>query len=184
MSINTESLASVNKATSDFLLSAANTALGSSERFTNLNIETTRSVFENSVSKAKALMDAKDLQEAIAIQASLAEPSNEIATAYFSSLYEIFSQNQEALTQMLEVQFGDFQKSASSLFENTTKSAPAGSEIVVAALRSTFNATNTAFNNMNNVAKQFVETAQSNMAAATSAAVKSAEKKLPKASVQ
>jgi len=37
---------------------------------------------------------------------------------------------------------------------------------------------------MNNVAKKFVETAQSNMAAATSAAVKSAEKKLPKASVQ
>ena len=68
MSINTESLASVNKATSDFLLSAANTALGSSERFANLNIDTTRSVFENSVSKAKALMDAKDLQEAIAIQ--------------------------------------------------------------------------------------------------------------------
>ena len=64
MSINTESLTSVNKATSDFLLSAANTALGSSERFANLNIDTTRSVFENSVSKAKALMDAKDLQEA------------------------------------------------------------------------------------------------------------------------
>lgn len=183
MSINTEPLASVNKAATDFLLSAANTALGSAERITNLNIDTARSVLEDSVSSTKALMGAKDLQEAITIQASLAKPNAEKAAAYSSSVYAISSETQQAFAQMIEAQFGDFQKTVSGLLDNAIKSAPAGSEVAVAALRSTLTAANTAFGNMNTAAKQYAETAQSNIVAATNAAVKGAEKKLPKPSV-
>ena len=62
-----EQLAAANKATVDSLLSVANTALASAERIAALNLNTARSVLEDSVSGAKALMSAKDPQEALSL---------------------------------------------------------------------------------------------------------------------
>ena len=89
MSVNFEQFTSANKATVDSLLAVANTALASAERIAALNLNTARSVMEDSVSGAKALMGAKDVQEALSIQASLAQPNVEKAVAYSRSVYEI-----------------------------------------------------------------------------------------------
>jgi len=177
MSINTEHFTSANKATADFLLSAANTALGSAERITALNLDTARSVLEDSVASTKSLLGAKDIQEAISIQASLTKPNIEKAVAYSSSVYEISTETQQAFAKMIESQFGDFQKTVAGLVEKASKSAPAGSEMAVAALQSALTAANSAFGNMSAAAKQFAESAQANIATATTAAVKVAGKK-------
>lgn len=170
--INPEQFASANKAAVDSLLSLANTALASAERIAALNLNTTRSVLEDSVSGAKAIMGAKDAQEALAIQASLAQPNVEKAVAYSRSVYEISAQTQEELTKMLEAQFGDFQKQIAGLLDKASKSAPAGSDVAVAAVKSAIAAATSAFDNMNKAAKQVSEIAEANVAAATNATVK------------
>ena len=167
MSINPEQFAAANKAAVDSLLSVANTALASAERIATLNLETARSVLEDSVSNAKALMSAKDPQEALSIQASLAQPSVEKVVAYSKSVYEISTETQEQLAKMVEAQFGDFQKSMANMVEMASKSAPAGSEGAVAAIKSAIAAANSAFGNMNTVAKQFSDAAQANIASMT-----------------
>ena len=141
-----EQFAAANKATVDSLLSVANTALASAERIAALNLNTARSVMEDSVSGAKALMGAKDPQEALSIQASLAQPNVEKAVAYSRSVYEISAQTQEEFSKMIEAQFGDFQKTVAGLLDKAAKSAPA--------------------------AKQVAEIAEANVAAATNATVK------------
>ena len=141
MSINPEQFAAANKATVDSLLSVANTALASAERIAALNLNTVRSALEDSVSGAKSVMAAKDPQEALKLQSSLAQPAVEKAVAYSRSVYEITSQTQQELAKMVEAQFGDFQKSMA--------------------------AATSAFGNMNTVAKQFAETAQANIASVT-----------------
>ncbi|MBL8429340.1 MAG: phasin family protein [Dechloromonas sp.] len=176
MSINTEQFAAANKAAVDSLLSVANTALASAERIASLNLETARSVLEDSVSNAKALMGAKDPQEALSIQASLAQPSVEKAVAYSKSVYEISTETQEQLAKMVEAQFGDFQKNVADMLEKAAKSAPAGSDVAVAAVQSAIAAANSAFDNMRKTAKQVTEMAQTNMAAATSATTKAVKK--------
>ncbi|MFH1660610.1 phasin family protein [Ferribacterium limneticum] len=176
MSINPEQFAAANKAAVDSLLSVANTALASAERIASLNLETARSVLEDSVSNAKALMGAKDPQEALSIQASLAQPSVEKAVAYSKSVYEISTETQEQLAKMVEAQFGDFQKNVASMLEKAAKSAPAGSDVAVAAVQSAIAAANSAFDNMRKTAKQVTEMAQTNMAAATSATAKAVKK--------
>ena len=176
MSINPEQFAAANKAAVDSLLSVANTALASAERIATLNLETARSVLEDSVSNAKALMGAKDPQEALSIQASLAQPSVEKAVAYSKSVYEISTETQEQLAKMVEAQFGDFQKNVADMLEKAAKSAPAGSDVAVAAVQSAIAAANSAFDNMRKTAKQVTDMAQSNMAAATSATTKAAKK--------
>lgn len=180
MSINPEQFAAANKAAVDSLLSVANTALASAERIATLNLETARSVMEDSVSNAKALMGAKDVQEAMSIQASLAQPSVEKAVAYSKSVYEISAQTQEELAKLVEAQFGDFQKNVADMLEKAAKSAPAGSDVAVAAVQSAIAAANSAFDNMRKVAQQATEMAQSNIAAATSATTKAATRKSTK----
>ena len=176
MSINPEQFSAANKAAVDSLLSVANTALASAERIATLNLETARSVLEDSVSGVKALMGAKDPQEALSIQASLAKPSVDKAVAYSKSVYEISTETQEQLSKMVEAQFGDFQKTVGAMLEKAAKSAPAGSDVAVAAVQSAIAAANSAFDNFRKTAKQVTDIAQNNVAAATSATAKAVKK--------
>ena len=176
MSINTEQFAAANKAAVDSLLSVANTALASAERIANLNLETARAAFEDSAANTKALLGAKDVQEALAIQASLAQPNIDKAVAYGRSVAEISTQTQEELAKLVEAQFGDFQKSVAGMLEKAAKSAPAGSDVAVAAVQSAIAAATSAFDNMRKSAQQVTALAQNNIAAATSATAKAAKK--------
>ncbi len=170
--LNPEQFAAANKAAVDSMLSLANTALASAERIAALNLNTARSVLEDSVSGTKAILGAKDAQEAIAIQTNLAQPNVEKAVAYSRSVYEISAQTQEEMTKMLEAQFGDFQKQIADMLDKAAKSAPAGSDVAVAAVKSAIAAATSAFDNMNKAAKQVSEIAEANVAAATNATVK------------
>ena len=176
MSINTEQFTAANKAAVDSLLSVANTALASAERIANLNLETARAAFEDSAANTKALLGAKDVQEAISIQASLAQPNIDKAVAYGRSVAEISTQTQEELAKLVEAQFGDFQKSVAGMLEKAAKSAPAGSDVAVAAVQSAIAAATSAFDNMRKSAQQVTALAQNNIAAATSATAKAAKK--------
>lgn len=176
MTMNTEQFTAANKATVDSLLSVANTALASAERIANLNLDTVRSVVEDTVSNTKAMLAAKDPKEALSIQTAQAQPSLDKAVAYSRSLYEISNETKEEFTKMFEAQFGGFQKSMTEMLEKAAKSAPAGSEVAVNAFQSAIAAANTAFGNMSKTAKQMTDLAQSNIATATTATAKAAKK--------
>ena len=166
MSINQDQFIAANKAAVDSLMAVANAALSSAERIAALNLDTARSTLEQSVSGAKALAGAKNAQEAAAIQASLAQPGIEQAVAYSRSVYEITSEAQQQLAKVVESQYGEFQKSLNGMMAQALKSAPAGSETVIANFQNALASANTAFGNMNAMAKQISETAQANIAAA------------------
>lgn len=172
MSLTPEQFTNTSKAVVDSLLSLSNTALASAERIAALNLNTARSVFEDSVSSTKALLDAKNPQEAIAQQASQVQPNVEKTVAYTRSVYEITAQAKDEMTKLIEAQYGEFQKRLSSLLDQSTKTLPIGSDVAVAAVKSAINATNSAFDSLNKAAKQVSEITESNVAAAANAAVK------------
>jgi len=62
------------------------------------------------------------------------------------------------------------------MLEKAAKSAPAGSDVAVAAVQSAIAAATSAFDNMRKTAKQVTELAQNNVAAATSATTKAVKK--------
>ncbi|HMV04223.1 MAG TPA: phasin family protein [Accumulibacter sp.] len=167
-----EQFAAANKASVDAMLTLANTALASAERIAALNLNTARSMLEDGVANAKAMLGAKDAQEFFAVQASLAQPSLEKAVAYTRSVYEISAQSKEEMSKLLEAQFAEFQKQTLALLEKATKNAPAGSDVAVSAVKSAISAATSAFDSMNKAAKQVAEIAEANVAAATNATVK------------
>ena len=176
MTVNTEKFVAANKAAVDSLLSVANTALASAERIAALNLNTARAALEDTVSGVHAIAGAKSPQDIASVATALTQPAIEKATAYARSVYEITSQSQGELTKMIEAQFGDFQKTIAGLVEQAAKSAPAGSESALAAVQNAMAAATSAFGNMNVVAKQFAEQAQTNVAAATKAVTAAAKK--------
>ena len=179
-----EQLATANKANVETLLTIANTAFASAERLAALNLNTARAVLEDSVANAKALLAVKDVQQLIAMQASLAQPNVEKAVAYSRSVYEISAQTQEELSKMVEAQFGDFQKTVAGLLDKAAKSAPAGSEVAVAAVKTAIKTANEAYEGLNKAAKQAAEVAEASVSAATEATLKAANVAAPKAAAK
>ena len=167
-----EQLATANKANVEAMLTLANTAFASAERLAALNLNTARAVLEDSVNNAKALLGAKDLQEVISLQATLAQPSVEKAVAYSRSVYEISAQTQDEFSKLVEAQFAEVNKNVASTLDKAAKSAPAGSDVAVAAVKSAIAAANSAYDTMSKAAKQVAEIAEANVAAATNATVK------------
>ena len=167
-----EQFASTNKATIEALLNLANTAFASAERIAALNLNTARSLLEDSVASTKALLGAKDMQEFISLQSTLAQPSVEKAVAYSRSIYEITAQTQEEISKIVEAQFNEANKNVVTALDKAAKNAPAGSDVAVAAVKSAIAAANSAYDSISKAAKQVAEITEANVAAATNATVK------------
>ncbi len=170
--VTPEQFAASNKAGVETLLSIANTAFASAERLAALNLNVGRAVLEDSVNNIKALLSVKDAQEFVSLQSSLAQPALEKAVAYARNLYEISAQTQEEFSKLFEGQFAEANKNVAAALDKAAKSAPAGSDVAVAAVKSAIAAANSAYDSINKAAKQVAEIAEANVAAATNATVK------------
>lgn len=169
-----DNLVSANKAAVETFLTLANTAFASTERLAALNLSAARSFLEDSIASTKALMGAKDMQQLIALQTTLAQPLGEKLAAYSRNAYEIASQTQEEVSKVVEAQFADVQENVTTALNKASRNAPAGSDVAFNAVKSAFAAANSAYENIGKATKQVVEIAEANMAAATSATMKAA----------
>ena len=167
-----EQISTANKSSIEAALTLANTAFASAEKLATLNLNTARSILEDSVTNTKALLGAKDAQELVTLQAALAQPTVEKLVSYGRSVYEISAAAQEDLSKILESQLSEINKNLSAALDKAAKSAPAGSDVAVAAVKSAIAAANSAYDSINKAAKQVAEIAEANVSAATSATVK------------
>jgi phasin family protein len=118
----------------------------------------------------------KDLQQFAALKDNLAQPSIEKATAYAKSVYDVAAATQAEIGKLVEQQVADYNKQVVTVLDKLVKTAPAGSEVGIAALKSGIAAANSAYDNMSKVAKQFTEASQSNFDAVAKKAVNGAKK--------
>lgn len=164
-----EQISSSNKAGVETLMTLANATFAGAERMAALNLNAARSFIEDSAANTRALLAVKDVEALVSLQKSLAQPDTEKATAYTRRVYEIATQTQEALSQVVEAQVSELNKNLSLALDEAIKTAPAGSDVAVNALRSAISAANSAYDSMTRAAKQASEIAEANIAAATAA---------------
>ena len=167
-----EQFATTSKANAETLLSLANTSFAALERLAALNLNTSRTVLEDGVANAKTVLSVKDVQELVSLQSSLVQPAVEKAVAYARSVYEIVTQTQEEFSKVVEAQIAELNKTVTAALDKAAKSAPAGSDVAVAAVKSAIAAANSAYDSVSKAAKQVAELAEANLEAATSATVK------------
>ena len=169
-----EQIVAANKAAVDSLLTVANTTLATAERLAALNLNTARAFLDDSVAGFNALLAVKDPQGFAALQVSLAKPAFEKATAYSRSVYDILSQSAKGLSQHAEGQAAELKKTFTDALDQSLKSAPAGSEAVVAAVKTAFAAADSAYDNLSKAAKQATATLEANVAQANKLFAKAA----------
>ena len=170
MYVTPEQVSASGKAGVEALLGLANAQLAAYERISALNLDATRTAFEDGVNYARALLGAKDVQELMNLSSSAAQPTMEKALAYTRKVYEVSSQVQSEFTRLVEAQAAEANRNVAAMLDKLAKNAPAGSDVAVAAVRSALAAANTAYDSFSKVAKQASEMAEANINAAASAA--------------
>lgn len=167
MYVTPEQIQAAQKANVESLLAVASFQFNAMEKLANLNANAVKAVFEDSVSNTRALMGAKDVQELTTLQSTLAQPSLEKAIAWSKSVYEVATSANAELSKLAEKRTAEWNENFASMLEKATKNAPAGSDVAVAAMKQMITAANSAYDNLNKVAKQATEMAEANVTAAT-----------------
>ena len=172
-----EQIAATNKAGVEAAIGLANAQFAAFERLSALNFNTAKTAFEESVGHAKALLNAKDLQELVSLNTAAAQPAIEKAIAYSRSVYDVTSQSKTEVAKLVEEQAAEFSKNLAGLLDKVSKGAPAGSDVAVAAVKSALATVNSAYDSFTKVAKQANEIAEANFASAATAAKETAKKR-------
>ena len=167
MYVTPEQIQAAGKANVETMLSLAATQFAAMEKLATLNANAVKSAFEDGLTNTRALFGAKDVQEFINLQSTLATPAIEKAIAYSKSVYEVASETNAELSKVAEKRVAEWNENFSALLDKAVKNAPAGSDVAVAAVKSMMAAANSAYDNMTKVAKQATEIAEANVAAAT-----------------
>jgi len=167
MYVTPEQIQAAGKANVETMLSLAATQFAAIEKLATLNANAVKSAFEDSLSNTRALFGAKDVQEFVGLQNTLATPAIEKAIAYSKSVYEVATETNAELSKMAEQRVAEWNENFSSMLDKAVKNAPAGSDVAVAAVKSMIAAANSAYDNMTKVAKQATEIAEANVNAAS-----------------
>ncbi len=171
-----EQVVAFNKANLEVAMKFAGVALQGAERILDLQLKAAKTAFADSVENAKTIAAVKDIKELAALKDSLAQPSIEKATAYAKSVYDVTTTTQAEIGRLFEEQVAEFNKQVVTALDKMVKTAPAGSEFGVAALKSGIAAVNASYENVSKVAKQFAEVTQSNIEAVAKQAASGAKK--------
>ncbi len=174
-----EQFTEVNKSHIDAALKFATVSFDAAERLMGLQLAVGRDALNEGVKTAKVLAEVRDVQDLTSLRGKFAETGTEKWTDYSKAVYEVVQHTQAQWSNLVESQLTEMNKNVASALDKAVKTAPAGADVAIAAIRSTMGASSAAFDSMTKAAKQVASFADANVKAATNAthaAVKSAKK--------
>jgi phasin family protein len=176
--INTQ-LADATKASleAQFSILAALTAKSfeSIEKVVDLNLNAARATLEDSTVVLQQLLSSKDPQDALSRAAAQAQPTAAKAIAYSRHLAGIVSSAQAEFSRVTEEQVSETGRKVSALIDDVSKNAPAGSENVIAIMKSAIGNASAGYEQLTKTTKQAVEVIEANMSTAVNQFSQAAE---------
>jgi phasin family protein len=146
------------------------------EKLIELNMTAAKASLEESSITTRQLLAAKDPQEFFSLSAAQAQPTAEKALSYGRQVAAIAAGTQAEFTKAAEQQIAETNRKVVTLVDEVTKNAPAGSENVVAIIKSTLGNANAGYEQISKSAKQAVEAMETNVNAAVSQFTQAAQK--------
>jgi phasin family protein len=164
-----EKLSELSKSSIESAMRVAQISMEGAERLARLQLETARQFMEDNVKNAQSLAGIKSPDQNMQTRAKLAEDTFAKVMEYSRSLYEVVTETQEQLTQLMEERLVSYSREMHGALDEAAKNAPAGAEVAVAAMKSTISATTAAIENLTKAAKQMASLAGSSFKSAASA---------------
>lgn len=175
MTFTAEQMMAAHKANLETLFGLTHKAFEGVEKLVELNMQVAKTTLAETAEQTQAALSVKDVQELLALQASMMQPAAEKAAAYGRHLYDIMAGTNAEVTKVTEATMADSQKKVLALVDNAVKNAPAGTENAVALVKSAVAAANNAFESVHKASKQAAEVAEANFQAMTNTAVKATQ---------
>ncbi|MEB0006085.1 MAG: phasin family protein [Pseudomonas sp.] len=173
---NTEKLQNAQKANLDLLQQISGKVFASVEQLSQLQFKTLRASTEEYFDGFRKLLAVRDPQGFAELQASFIQPhvQAERLAEFNRQMQELIVGTQSEIAKLTEGQVEAGTQQVQEFIEVMSKNAPAGSEPVVAAFKSTLANAGSVYENAQKAAKQAADIAQSGFTAATTAAGKAA----------
>jgi phasin family protein len=166
-----EQMTAANKANFEVLFGLTKQAFSGMEKLVELNLAATKAAMSETAAHTHAIMSVKDVQDLVALQASVYQPMTEKAVSYTRHVYEIASSTGTEFTKAVEEKAAEAQKAFASAIDGAAKNAPAGTESVVSMFKTAVAAGNNALETVQKAVKQASELAESNIQAVANTAV-------------
>jgi phasin family protein len=166
--LTVEQVVAAQKANLETLFGLTNKAFEGVEKIVELNMTASKAALSEVADHRQSVLSVKDAQELMALQQSLLQPLAEKTAAYSRHLYDIATATSAEFTKAAEGQAADAQKKFAGLVDSAAKNAPAGSESVVAMMKSSVAAANNALESVQKAVKQATEAAEANFNAVAS----------------
>jgi phasin family protein len=149
-----------------FYTSLTNKTLESVGKLINLNITAAKASMDESAATAKQILAAKDPQEFVSLVTAQIKPNFEKTLAYGNHVAGIASSTQAELTKAAETQIAAASLKFSELVDDVAKKAPAGSESLIAIVKSALGNASAGYEQFSKTTKQAAEAVETNIAAA------------------
>lgn len=167
-----EQISAAQKAGVDSFFNLANKLFEGVEKVIELNLQTARAALAETSANTARIMLAKDPNEWCAVQATFAGPYAEQVQSYGRHLLEIASSVQAEFLQLAQARYEEHNRRVQKLVDDVTKSAPAGSEAMIAAWKSAITSSATLSESLQRTAQQTAEIAESSLKVLTEAGSK------------
>lgn len=180
MTLTPELVIAANKASLETLVGLTNKAFFGVEQLIELNLAAAKTTLADSQKQTDAVLNVKDAQELLALQAGFFQPLLEKTVSYTRHLVEITTGTGSHFQNHWEAKVAEAQKAFHDALDNASKNAPAGSEAAMAALKTAVSVGNNALESVQKVVKQATDVAATNYKNLTDTALtssKSASKK-------
>jgi phasin family protein len=168
--LTVEQVVAAQKANIETLFGLTNKAFEGVEKIVELNLTASKAALSEVAGHTQSVLSVKDVQELVALQSGLLQPLADKTAAYSRHLYDIASSTGAEFTKAAEGQAADAQGKFASLVDSAAKNAPAGSESVVAILKSSVAAATSALESVQKAVKQATEVAEANFQAVATTA--------------
>ena len=159
----------LSRAALDSAARATRISMDGAERAIAVQLEYTTGAFAQAALTARAVAKARDVQELLSLRTRIAENAVENLMGYSRSLYEAASEAQSEYSRLAEERMARFQQAVSETVEQAARSAPAGGDVAVAAIRSQLAATTAAFDSFTKAAKHVASFTDAGVKAAAGA---------------
>lgn len=146
-------LADITSATVESAARFTKISMDSAERAINVQLEFAKGTLTQATEDARAIAQAKDVQELLALRTRMAENALESLMGFSRSFYEVAAEAQSEFGKLAEERMATFQQAVTEGVDQATKSAPAGSDVAVAAIKSSLAASTAAFDSFSKAAK-------------------------------
>lgn len=152
-----EQLVTFNKSNIQAFLDYAHLAADNAEKLVQFQYKTSQAAFTETINNVRSLAAAKDAQEFGALATAIAQPAAENSLAYARHVQTLVAEVQGEFAKFFDTHVSELNKRVTVLVEQASKSAPAGSDVAMNAVKSALSAANQAYDAATKAGKQIAE---------------------------